>query len=483
MALEGKRVAYIDEMAEGGKLDTKQFTTLNGGAQITGRDLQETQRSFYPTHMLFSNTNYMPAMDKPDPKMVRRILALPFEAKIRFVDDPDQGMRFDPTDITHFKRDGSLKVKIEAQGYLVEAFLWWVVGGACDYLEADQLPAPPQCCKDKLADIKLDNDRLQQFIDERCVEGPGLDIGCSEFLTLYNAFRRPRMPVKKKDLHADMQKKGFAKETSTGGATRNLLVYKGIRFKSRGVQCVLGAASTAATTSGPWLTAHWRGSRTPNRLRHTGHSPAFTCACMSSVDREVSSERVYVDVRTHNASTAYSGFCTFTAPLQQLQVPTFSSKPAVLFHQWQVKNRRPKPAYSVYGFEVADADACPLRQLWEGAQTVVASVGAGQVVGELELMTQSARVATLLATDDSEVLEISGSRFDEMLALNRPAANKLLSMMAKALARRLAAVNQRIIAKLPVPTPKPNNPHVAPPPMPRPQVSDADLEVLDRLWK
>ena len=118
----------------------------------------------------------------------------------------------------------------------------------------------------------------------------------------------------------------------------------------------------------------------------------------------------------------------------------------------------------------------------DGPQTTVASVGAGQVVGELELMTQSARVASLLASDDAQVLEISGTRFDAMLAQNRPAANKLLAMLAKALARRLAAVNQRIVAKLPPPAPKAVAQHVPPPPMPRPEMSEADLDVLDKLW-
>jgi CRP-like cAMP-binding protein len=117
------------------------------------------------------------------------------------------------------------------------------------------------------------------------------------------------------------------------------------------------------------------------------------------------------------------------------------------------------------------------------ATTVVANIGPGQVVGELELMTQSARVASLLASDDATVLELSGTRFDGMLAENRAAANKLMHVIAKTLARRLAAVNQRILSKVPPPpVSAPKASPATPPPMPTLKVDDADLEVLDKLW-
>jgi CRP-like cAMP-binding protein len=120
-----------------------------------------------------------------------------------------------------------------------------------------------------------------------------------------------------------------------------------------------------------------------------------------------------------------------------------------------------------------------------GATTVVASVGAGQIVGELELMTQSARVASLLASDDATVLELSGTRLDAMLAENRASANKLMQIIARTLARRLASVNQQILAKVPAPPPAPKPVTKAPtppPPLPTLKVEDADLEVLDKLW-
>ncbi len=119
------------------------------------------------------------------------------------------------------------------------------------------------------------------------------------------------------------------------------------------------------------------------------------------------------------------------------------------------------------------------------AVTVVATVGAGQIVGELEVMTRSLRVATLVATDESSLLELSSVQLDKLLATNRPAATKLVLTMARTLARRLAAVNQRIVDRQPA-APK-AVPAAAPAPV---QVADGDLEpiepddldVLDKLW-
>jgi CRP-like cAMP-binding protein len=107
-----------------------------------------------------------------------------------------------------------------------------------------------------------------------------------------------------------------------------------------------------------------------------------------------------------------------------------------------------------------------------GSETVVAALGPGQVVGELEVMTSSLRVAALRATEETGLLELESSRFDEMLKQNRPGATKLVTTIARTLARRLAAVNQRLVNR-PPPAPAP----VAPPPAAAPKASPAPIPV------
>jgi CRP-like cAMP-binding protein len=114
-------------------------------------------------------------------------------------------------------------------------------------------------------------------------------------------------------------------------------------------------------------------------------------------------------------------------------------------------------------------------------ETVVATVGPGQVVGELEVMTQIPRVASLLATEEALLLELPAERLEQLLRLNRPAANKLVAFIAKTLARRLEAVNERILGKEP-PSPRPGA-KAAPPPEKELVVDNEDLKILDDLWR
>jgi CRP-like cAMP-binding protein len=127
--------------------------------------------------------------------------------------------------------------------------------------------------------------------------------------------------------------------------------------------------------------------------------------------------------------------------------------------------------------------------------TVVASLGPGQIVGEMEIMTGSLRMASLLATIDTQALELSGATFEAMVKENRPAATKLVYTISKTLARRLAMVNQRLTSKGPsTPSPAPAPAAAAKPAAPAAKneivevsaddvvVEDADLDVLDKLW-
>ena len=127
------------------------------------------------------------------------------------------------------------------------------------------------------------------------------------------------------------------------------------------------------------------------------------------------------------------------------------------------------------------------------SETVVAKISGGQVVGELEVMSKMARVASLVAIEEATVLELDAARFESMLGDNRPAATKLLQKIAKTLARRLASVNQRIVEKTPqaatnTPAPAPaaaaaqdSDPEMLDDADVMP-MDDDDLDVLDKLW-
>lgn len=111
----------------------------------------------------------------------------------------------------------------------------------------------------------------------------------------------------------------------------------------------------------------------------------------------------------------------------------------------------------------------------------IATLGAGQIVGELEVMTRSLRVATVVATEDTTTLELTQATLDGLLDENRAAANKLVLYIARTLARRLASVNQRLVGREQAPPAESAEPmeiddaDVMP-------IDDDDLDVLDKLW-
>jgi phage/plasmid-associated DNA primase len=201
-----------------------------------GRALYGSVEEFMPTHTLFVNSNHLPGMDN-DPALLRRVVALPFDAAFRFEVDADPDMCFEEKNPTHFLRDNDLAEKIP-----YEAFLTWVVQGASKYLTANKLPPRPDCCAVKSTEVKEDNDRLQDFIEEQCmVEHGKYQIPCYLFLEKYRRWRG-FMGIRKKDVHQAMEKKGFKmfKDRCELSMDINKMVYSGIDLNERNVPVING---------------------------------------------------------------------------------------------------------------------------------------------------------------------------------------------------------------------------------------------------
>jgi putative DNA primase/helicase len=228
--LKGKRIAWVDECPEG-RLNQSLFRTLSGGAKINARELHQKQGDgFEPTHQIFINSNHNPGLDV-DPHMMRRLIALVFEACFRYADDPDLEMRYDAENPKHFERDDTFKTRIQ-KGYLCTGFLSLLVDYASKFLITGKIPEKPECCVIKAKEVQLENDKLAQFIDDKCSTGKDEKVMCTDFLTRYNAFRKPRAPLRKKEMHEQMERKGF-KRVKWAGRQQEFFqktVYVGVAF-------------------------------------------------------------------------------------------------------------------------------------------------------------------------------------------------------------------------------------------------------------
>lgn len=80
-----------------------------------------------------------------------------------------------------------------------------------------------------------------------------------------------------------------------------------------------------------------------------------------------------------------------------------------------------------------------------GSQCVVSTVGAGSMLGEMCLLLNEPRTATIVAASDAELWRVSRARFDEAVKWNELWANKFVFFMAQTLAGRLRSMNRELV--------------------------------------
>lgn len=138
MPLRGARLAFIEELPEGGILPVKRLKDLVGTPQMTARSIGADNVTWDASHTLFISTNYLPVVIETDTGTWRRLRVLPF--KKRFV---SMGMVRQPSDVIG---DPTIKTRIpENETGQLDALLSWILEGALDFYKAGKkftLPDP-----------------------------------------------------------------------------------------------------------------------------------------------------------------------------------------------------------------------------------------------------------------------------------------------------------------------------------------------------
>ena len=94
-------------------------------------------------------TNHLPKVSANDDGTWRRLIVIPFHAKITGSDD---------------KKNYTQDLVDNAGG----SVLSWLIEGAKKVIAADFQIEPPQCVKDAIGSYREDNDWLGRFLEERC---------------------------------------------------------------------------------------------------------------------------------------------------------------------------------------------------------------------------------------------------------------------------------------------------------------------------
>lgn len=147
--LKGKRLIIAAELQEGMRLNTSVVKQLCSTDPIFAEKKFKAPFSFEPSHTLVLYTNHLPKVAASDDGTWRRLIVIPFHAKI-------QGQN-DKKNYTQYLIDN-------AGG----AVLSWLIEGAMKVVAADFKVDRPQCVLDAIGAYREGNDWLGAFINDCC---------------------------------------------------------------------------------------------------------------------------------------------------------------------------------------------------------------------------------------------------------------------------------------------------------------------------
>lgn len=170
---KGKRIIIAAELEEGMRLNTSNVKQLCSTDEIYAEKKYKDPFSFVPSHTLVLYTNHLPKVGAIDAGTWRRLIVIPFNAKI----------------------EGSSDIKNYAD-YLFNkaggAILKWIMTGAKRVIEKNYHIVKPAVVEAAIQKYKDNNDWLSQFLDECCEIDSSYSAKSGD---VYNAYRSYCMQV------------------------------------------------------------------------------------------------------------------------------------------------------------------------------------------------------------------------------------------------------------------------------------------------
>lgn len=165
--VKGKRLLIAAEMQEGARLNDSTVKQLCSTDDIFAEKKYKDPFSFSPSHSLVLYTNHLPKVSASDDGTWRRLIVIPFNAKIEGKSD--------------IKNYGDYLYQNAG-----ESILTWVIEGAKKVINLDYKVPTPATVQKAIDAYRNQNDWFGNFLDERCEVGNGYRESSS---TLYQAYR------------------------------------------------------------------------------------------------------------------------------------------------------------------------------------------------------------------------------------------------------------------------------------------------------
>ena len=165
--VKGKRLLIAAEMQEGARLNDSTVKQLCSTDDVFAEKKYKDPFSFKPCHTLVLYTNHLPRVSASDDGIWRRLIVIPFNAKI--------------TGKSDIKNYG--EYLYDNAG---ESILAWVIEGAKKVIDLDYQIPVPACVKAAIDEYRSQNDWFGHFMEDKCETGDGFRESSS---SLYQAYR------------------------------------------------------------------------------------------------------------------------------------------------------------------------------------------------------------------------------------------------------------------------------------------------------
>jgi len=166
---KGKRLLIAAELEEGMRLNTSNIKQLCSTDEIYAEKKYKDPFGYIPTHTLVLYTNHLPKVGAIDEGTWRRLIVIPFEAKIEGKSDIKNYADY------LYKESGG-------------AILSWIIEGAEKVIKDGFIIKLPKKVKEAIKTYKENNDWLSHFLQECCEMGESYTAKSGEVYDEYRAF-------------------------------------------------------------------------------------------------------------------------------------------------------------------------------------------------------------------------------------------------------------------------------------------------------
>lgn len=211
--LKGKRLVIAAEMEEGMRLSTSVLKQLCSTDEVSGEKKYKDPFKFTPTHTLVLYTNHLPKVGASDEGTWRRLIVIPFNARL----------------------EGAHDVK-NYTDYLVThagpSILAWIIDGARQIIERGFHLSTPACVTAAIQKYRTQNDWLGHFLEECCEVASSYQARSGELYSTYRAFCHQTNEYVRStsDFYAALENNGFSRRKQRAGYFINGLRLKVMDF-------------------------------------------------------------------------------------------------------------------------------------------------------------------------------------------------------------------------------------------------------------